>query len=43
MAYELLPSAVEAAKKVRLLGLSVSNLGKEQIVAVHGVQLELEL
>ena len=43
MAYELLPSAVEAAKKVRLLGLSVSNLSREQVVAIHGVQLELEL
>lgn len=42
-AYDLLPSAVEAAKKVRLLGLSVSNLSKEQMIVLSGVQLELPL
>jgi DNA polymerase IV len=43
MAYELLPSAIEAAKKVRLLGLSVSNLSKEQIISANSTQLELDL
>jgi DNA polymerase IV len=43
LAYELLPSAMESAKKIRLAGLTVSNLSKEQIVATHGIQLEFEL
>ncbi len=43
IAYELLPSAIEAAKKIRLLGLSVTNLSKEQIMVSKGMQLELDL